>query len=726
MTSTAALDATTAAWLSTLDPGLALLPRALPLPSTGLRLHDARWTPGEGCRLSYRSGPRWTPGFVAVEVTQDGWSRYDYRDDPRLPGLARAADPLVVGSLLAPVLGETPSGCRVEPVRFRSGSRCVLRYDARTRSGTTSLYAKVFRPERFGETAARGRQLAGASPDPGLVPDTTAAWPDLQVLLGFAVDGRPVSSLLWDPQLPAGERAALARQLGELLAGFHAVTGVRAPRWTADDQMASIAEAMGAVHRVDPPLATRLLRCLEILGVGLPAPEHHVLSHGSFRAGQVVRTAQGHLVALDTDRLSRSPAPRDLGAVLAHLAWQGARRPQLRPLLDATERALLEGYQDRAGHLDPPSLLWWRAAGLLQVAVRRYRRLEVAAWPAVPVLAEAVEDLLAADRTRRVRGGAPDALDCSQMSHVISLALPTDVDGSRRVVRVRSARVLADAPGRRRVIRYDVDGLDTGRTVPLVGKVFVELGRARLMHEHLHLLSTGPFSDGPLRVPTPVALVPSRHMVLYRSVDGIPLDRVHDPEPAVLGARAAAQWLARFHGSSVRLSRRLSLAHEQQSCRRWAALVGGALPEAAGPARNLAARWATALPMPDDDLTTSPIHKDFHAGHVMVGPGPVVHVLDLDEARLGDPAFDVAHFCTYLEAVCPGRAGLLQTAFLTEYAAAAGPPDPGRHAAYCAYTWLKIARQLALGSGPFRSTTDGDRERLVLSALSRGLTCLAR
>ena len=42
-----------------------------------------------------------------------------------------------------------------------------------------------------------------------------------------------------------------------------------------------------------------------------------------------------------------------------------------------------------------------------------------------------------------------------------------------------------------------------------------------------------------------------------------------------------------------------------------------------------------------------PIHKDFHTGHLLVGDS--VWVIDLDEARQGDRAFDLAHFCAYLE-----------------------------------------------------------------------------
>ena len=44
--------------------------------------------------------------------------------------------------------------------------------------------------------------------------------------------------------------------------------------------------------------------------------------------------------------------------------------------------------------------------------------------------------------------------------------------------------------------------------------------------------------------------------------------------------------------------------------------------------------------------TQSPIHKDFHYGHIVVDGG--LKVIDFDEMRLGDPNFDLAHFCANL------------------------------------------------------------------------------
>ena len=721
MSGAATLDRSTATWLGALDPSLSLLPDALPDPPTGWRLHDVRWTPDDGCRLSYRGlTAGTTTTFVAVDVTTGHWSRRDYRDDERLPGLAAATDEAQVCRRLTAVLGEPPISCRVSPVRYRPGSRCVLRYEVTTRHGPVSLYAKVLRPERFAATAALGRQLSRSARDAALVPPVRAVWDDLCVLLSTGLGGRPVSEILADATVPAGERTRVAGDLGRLLARFHAVADVPAPAWTVADQVDSVAAALEAVTWVDARLATRLRAALDVLAADPPPPAPHVLSHGSFRPGQVVRTAHGPLVVLDLDRVSRADPARDLGDALAHLTWQGVRHPLHRASLRASGRALLDGYLGAAGSLHAGSLRWWRAAALVQVAARRYRRLEVSAWPAVCLLADEVEDLLASGRHPSASAGSTDVLDCAQMTPVVRAAVAT-VPGSRPV-RVRSAQLLREAGGRRSVVRYTVDGLDPDTVVPLIGKVFAEPLRARLLHEHLRVLSQGPFREGLLRVPAPVALLRAQRMVLYRSADGVPLDRVLDPQQAAAAARDAARWLARLHTSAVSLPRQWGLAREHDTTRQWASVIAQVQPVTAGAARALAERWADAV-RSSGPTTAVPIHKDFHAGHVLVGHG--VCVLDLDEARLGDPAFDVAHFCTYLAATGQDPSdGPVHTAFRDEYAAATGWLDRGTYAPFSAYTGLKVAKQLALGSGPFPPAPTAVRVRLVSAALERGLACL--
>jgi aminoglycoside phosphotransferase (APT) family kinase protein len=89
-------------------------------------------------------------------------------------------------------------------------------------------------------------------------------------------------------------------------------------------------------------------------------------------------------------------------------------------------------------------------------------------------------------------------------------------------------------------------------------------------------------------------------------------------------------------------------------------------------------------------------------------------VVDFDEMRLGDPAFDVAHFCVYLQVLALRRHGSLgalaaaEARFLATYAGASVRVlDRQLVAGFRAYTCLKVAKQLVRGTG-VRPRPDGD------------------
>lgn len=724
MSSALSLNASEASWLADVDPALSLLPRALQsvVASNGSHweLHDVRWTPGRGCRLAYQQrSPRSSSTFAAVDVTGAGWSRHDYRDDRRLPGLAMASDPAVVAGRLAQLFDVPIRHCRVEPVRYRPGSRCVLRYDVETAAGPRTLYAKVFRPERFGEVSSFATALTESTSGSRVVPEVAATWPDLQVMLGAAVHGQAVSSVLGDGTVAVGQRARVAHRVGQLLARFHGLSGVAAPRRTAAEHVAAVVASMDAVTAADARAARRLATVLDLVAARVPAADDEVLGHGGFRPGQVMLSTHGRLTVLDIDGVCLCGRGRDLGTALAHLAWHGVREPAQRAVFGQAQRALLSGYESRAGALDPQALLWWRALGLLQVAVRRYRRLEIRHWPSIPALADEATELLAVRQSKTSPREAADLLDARQMSMVLGRALGR---GPSSMLCVDSAEELATARGRRTVIRYAVRGLDGPDPVAVIGKAFTDPRRARTLYDHLRVLHEGPFGSGDLRVPEPLALLSEHRLVLYSYHDGTPLDMVSEPAGAEDGVRRAARWLARLHASDVCLPRTFSSSQEQESTRGWASLIGQAHPRLAGPASALAEKWARSA-RSAACVAQVPIHKDFHPGHVLVGED--LTVIDLDEARQGDPAFDLAHFCCYLELRNSSRgSGSLRSAFLAEYAAATGWTDSGSFSLFCAYTWIKIAKQWAAGSGPCREAPPAGRLAEARGALAKGEACL--
>ena len=281
-----------------------------------------------------------------------------------------------------------------------------------------------------------------------------------------------------------------------------------------------------------------------------------------------------------------------------------------------------------------------------------------------------------------------------------------------------SSQELTSAIGRRRVVQYIVEGLDPTGPAQLIAKTFSESHRARLLCAHLQALSSGPFAFGRFRVPELLAFLREQNLVLYRACTGVPLNEFIDNRDSLGGVRDAARWLAKLHMSTVQLPRTFDTEREIVTTHAWAAAVGRHSPELLEPAQRLASLWATFGP-PSLPGTQVPIHKDFHAGHLLIGDR--VCVIDLDEARHGDCAFDLAHFSAYLE--FQGDSGIRREAFLREYSLLTGWADDGSLARYGAYTWLKIAKQLALRSGPCRTRID-DWE--VGDALARGMACLAR
>ena len=313
----------------------------------------------------------------------------------------------------------------------------------------------------------------------------------------------------------------------------------------------------------------------------------------------------------------------------------------------------------------------------------------------------------------------PDLLDVRQMTRVLRPALAART-GDTHPVEVETAVELEAAHGGRSVVGYTVRGLDGPRSTYLVAKRFDEQRRARLLHDHLDLLGSGPFASGRLRVPAVVAFLPAIGTVVYRRGEGTPLHQSPSAEDITSGARLAAQWLARLHTSGVRLPRTLSLDQEERSTREWAALIAERHPVLGGRAHLLADAWAAgaraARPVP-----AVPIHKDLHPGHVLVGDD--VYVIDLDEARNGDPTFDVAHFLSYLHLMSPDATGAA-AAFVEEYADATGWTDPGTYRSFRAYAWLKIAKQCALGTGPCRAVPADRRLVEAARALAEGERCL--
>lgn len=738
------------------DPALPRLADALdgsalhdvlgPIRSSQVTRHDLCYLPGERCLVTYAIAagvpdggvqPTGDCDFLVVEVDATGLRCRGLLEDPALPGLAVALDPAAVRVRLEEAAGIEIDRCRVVPVRYRPEQRCIVRFDLATAAGPVSYFGKLLR-EGAGRAAAAATAIrAHAGQEAGLACVPRAIpWCDDDLVLTEAAPGRQLSGLLIamlaTPESPPHERAKqLVSDLGSLLGLVHTTPGVDVPAYGPTEEVTELAGYLPLVRRVDPSVAGSLDRLVDELACTKPGTGNVVLGHGSFRAGQVLAAPAG-LTLLDLDGLYRGDPARDVGNALAYLTWQAIRRPETGPGVKQLLGALVEGYFARGLHLDQARLRWWHAASLVKIAGRRYRQLATHQWPLVPLLLHEADATLVSGRQRPIASTAPRPsakplslahLDDRELTGLIRL-LPPEGVGQRRPT-VVAAQVLAQAPGRRTVVRCELaDGDGQGSAMSVILKAYADAGKAARAYHNLVGLARGPFAHTTgLHVPASLGWLPEHGIVAYREAAGEPLDRVLPARRARAAAGAVAQWLAALHGSDVLLPHRLDLAHHIADTRLWADVVAGVGAEFAHPARHLADRLAGAAKAlgGHDDV---PTHFDLHPGHVLTGPTGVT-VLDVDEARMGDPVFDVAHFCVYLELI--GLAGSadwpgMRREFLDRYTALTGKGLDRRFNVFAAYAWLKVAKQLA-GSGPWRPT-DAARIASLRRALRRGAACL--
>jgi aminoglycoside phosphotransferase (APT) family kinase protein len=325
------------------------------------------------------------------------------------------------------------------------------------------------------------------------------------------------------------------------------------------------------------------------------------------------------------------------------------------------------------------------------------------------------------------------ALNVKQMTARLAPLLSplTGANGDGPVAAVSYARLLAYKQGNRGAIRYDVTGLgaaDPGGGGALLGKLYPQASQAQRVDAILRGLWNDVFAASPeLGVPRPIGCLPELSMLLYVPVEGDSLDEVlagAGQAAAVDAVERTAGWLAALHRARLLLDRRFSLATEVVNLQAWAALVARTWPAHGAAAARLSADLQAAASSLKLGVAT-PIHKDFQYKHVLVDGG--LRVIDFDEVRLGDPAYDVAHFCAHLRLLAwrlhrdPDAFRALESAFLAAYASGVGELAAAPFSWFAAYTCLKIAKQLCTTRG-VRPRPDGEEQRRQVDMmLAQGL-----
>lgn len=342
--------------------------------------------------------------------------------DERLPALAAACD-LAPGSAataaLAAAAAELTGDARlrlqdawVEPLRYKPGDRCVVRYrvrlQARASTVDATLIGKVYRDQHLASRvhgllermyaeqlrnvggAVRGVRVTsplvprplGLAVELGLTVNDDVRRPGVEVVTGADALGRHGGG----DAIPERRLVATAVSLARLHLG--GVSGGPESFRTGD---AEAARAHGRAQRLGefaPALAGRAHAAAEELERRLrtPARAPALPAHGSFKPAQLLFRDADEVLVTDFDQLCLAEAALDIGYFLAYLRppslWY--RRAGAREWFLRSARLFTEAYRDAATELgaDPRAVgealqraSLYEAALLFKIANRRPNRL---------------------------------------------------------------------------------------------------------------------------------------------------------------------------------------------------------------------------------------------------------------------------------------------------------------------------------------------------------------
>src|SRR5262245_39439916 len=184
------------------------------------------------------------------------------------------------------------------------------------------------------------------------------------------------------------------------------------------------------------------------------------------------------------------------------------------------------------------------------------------------------------------------------------------------------AKLLAYKQGNRGLIHYEVEGTTYGETCIVYGKLYPDLGQAERVSQTMQALWRDVYGSGASEVGVPRALgcVEDLSMLMYIPVDGTFLGDALASDQALRYMDLSGTWLGMLHRGKLPLDRRFNVTNELVNLQAWAALVGHKYPDQAEAASQIAARLRELTSELRFDID-SPMHKDFHYGHIVVDNG---------------------------------------------------------------------------------------------------------
>ena len=739
------------------------------------KLQDVKYRPSDRCVTTYElivgrpdRSPERTIGVL--DFTPEGVIPRLYTADDRMPWLATATDLNEMQRRFSELPAFAGFGDQIKlweifPVRYKPGLHSVIRYTVKTPSGNKMFYGKSFtgNAEQLYKTIIDLHHCSEENPDMPLISVPVAIWPEMEMILQTAVpNGVEFTHFIYDQRYEASVRESWLVKAGRALGAFHNSTTTPSETKTIYDDLSDLHEYTLIIAKVRPDLAVKYEEVIQqiITKVDQYKESKFVASHGAMRTDQFILQGD-QLAMIDLDGYCWANPARDLGNFLAYLCWKAIRQPEHAQFVERAGRAFLEGYLNVQEDIDETWLSVYQAASLLKIAGRRFRSLTYLEWPLIIHLIQGAFSAITEDLSNLEAGTISDlkgtlvahlrtassrtkfprtfedkpfpalwsALNAEIMNADLSPMLNSVCsDTSSRIV--HRAKLLAYKPGKRGVIRYDLDQIECQKYFAVYGKLYPEPSLSERAYKVMRTLYDEVFHDATdLGVPEPIGVIPNLSMLIYVPAEGKLLGdyiakRSLDGPEVFRAMELAGKWLAQLHTHQFPLEKEFKVENEIDNIRDWAELISKQYPKE----RDAATHIAEYLIQKTTELDFSvhvPIHKDFHYEHILMDAG--LKVFDFDEMRLGDPNFDLAHFCAnfyllaYRNQEHTAAFTDLQNHFLDAYSSETGWKWDEKFLFFYIYSCLKIAKQLCKFRGPRPWPEGVEQQAQVWLMIEQGL-----
>jgi len=282
-------------------------------------------------------------------------------DDPQLPTLALALDPVAVQSQFKRRLPRL-AGDRglvylkaIRVTRHKPGRRCVVEYDVRVERPdappeSLTLIGKA-RARRYGKADYRlldqvwRAGFRSDSPDGVSVPEPISVVPQLRMWLQRKVPGAIATSVLLKP-----EGVALAARIAEAVHKLHRARVPTDRCHVMKDELRILRQHLPLVAQARPDWSARLKHILgacDRLGATVSEPPTCGI-HRDFYSAQVI-VDKARLWLLDFDLYCRGDPALDIGNFIGHLTEQSLRTFGDPTALVDRERAMEDRFVELSG-----------------------------------------------------------------------------------------------------------------------------------------------------------------------------------------------------------------------------------------------------------------------------------------------------------------------------------------------------------------------------------------